>query len=123
MSEEMQARMFRRFGSGRSLARSILPHWEPLWSPEYVLDRMAAVSSSGHPMHHQAILDAESGRELVRYAGDNDNTFREWPLDDTLLGGRPLRLRVVDQDREGWGHINFGGIFVREESNRDGEAD
>lgn len=58
-----------------------------------------------------ALEDAKTGEELLRQAGRNHNTFEEIVIDTAKLRGRSVRIRVVDRSTEGWGHINFGGLF------------
>jgi len=44
---------------------SLAPHWEPVWSPEYALDRLFFLHEEGHPLHTRYIQTEE--RALFRY--------------------------------------------------------
>jgi len=61
---------------------------------------------------HVALLEAATGKEIARLAGINSNTFRGIVVDTSKHRGKKARIRVVDRATEGWGHINFGGIFI-----------
>jgi len=58
-----------------------------------------------------AITDAESGREIARYAGSNRNEVDSITFHSGENKGKTVRILVVDKATGGWGHINFGGIF------------
>lgn len=60
MAETMRARMFGRW-RGRSYRSLVLmPHWEPLWSGEYVLDRVASLHARGIPVSFQFLHATEA---------------------------------------------------------------
>ena len=60
---------------------------------------------------HEENPDGKLGKELIRFVGTETNNFQELPLDASKFLNRPLRIRIVDQSKEKWGHINFGGLF------------
>jgi levanase len=59
-----------------------------------------------------ALVDAESGEQLLRLAGTNSNRFEALPVDLSKYTGRQVRIRIVDRAKGSWGHINFGGLFA-----------
>ncbi|MBD3174934.1 MAG: hypothetical protein GF320_07125 [Armatimonadia bacterium] len=61
-----------------------------------------------------ALEDASTGEELFRFTGRDYNGLRPELLDTADLIGRHARVRVVDRRTDGWGHINFGGLFEAE---------
>ena len=54
----------------------------------------------------------EDGEEIVRLSGRNDNEMRPEALDAGPWAGKQAFVRIVDNARGPWGHINFGGLFV-----------
>ncbi len=58
-----------------------------------------------------AIVDGDTGEELIRVTGERSNVFRKIRVDCNEWKGRKARILVVDQSKESWGHINFGGIY------------
>lgn len=38
----------------------VMPHWEPLWTAEYILDRLHAYHKAGFPIHQQAVADYDN---------------------------------------------------------------
>lgn len=85
-------------------------------SPEFVLEhpRYVAHVSGGADKEttYVAIVDVATGNELVRLAGRKSNWFEAVALDVRPHVGKKVRIRVVDSATGGWGHINFGGLFV-----------
>jgi hypothetical protein len=85
-------------------------------SPVFTIDadRVVLQVSGGKDRRdtYVTVLEAETGDEIVRFAGNDDNTFCECPLEKTQYADKQLRIRVVDNATDGWGHINFGGVFV-----------
>lgn len=57
-----------------------------------------------------ALIDDATGQELARWTGHWSNVFRAHHY-GPVTESQKVRLRVVDQQTDGWGHINFGGIF------------
>ncbi|NLE37024.1 MAG: hypothetical protein GX621_03270 [Pirellulaceae bacterium] len=58
-----------------------------------------------------ALTDAETGKELTRLSGPDDTPLQRYILDCQKWQGKAVRLRIVDQSRRSWGHINFGGLY------------
>jgi hypothetical protein len=58
-----------------------------------------------------ALVDAQSGQELVRRTGKQDNTFQRVQVDCSDWTGKEVFIRIVDQAKAPWGHINFGGMY------------
>lgn len=84
-------------------------------SPTFTLDGSLYalyVSGGNRPeTEYVALVDADSGRELCRHTGRNTNRFSRLIVNWSQWKGRKVRLRIVDQYRQGWGHINFGGLY------------
>lgn len=62
-----------------------------------------------------AIIDAATGEELARFTGSNRNIVEPRKFKSAAFIGRNAIVRVVDKHIDGWGHINFGGIFKKGE--------
>ena len=58
-----------------------------------------------------SLIDDQTGEELARWAGNDNNAFQRKIFDARKHAGRTVRIRIVDRAKDGWGHINFGGIF------------
>jgi hypothetical protein len=58
-----------------------------------------------------SLVDAQSGEELVRRTGKQDNGLQRSQLDCTAWLGKEASIRIVDQATGPWGHINFGGMY------------
>ena len=41
--------------------QTVLPHWEPFWTPEYILDRLYAFYEAGLPMNNTSLAATDSG--------------------------------------------------------------
>lgn len=84
-------------------------------SPEFTLDvdRYLLLVSGGSDRKstYVTIVEADSGRELARFAGRQTNTLDPKHFESGSSRGRRVRIRIVDAAKGGWGHINFGGIF------------
>lgn len=89
-SEEMTAR-FSRMNS------KDLPHWEPLWTAEYVLDRLWQRYEKGKPVNSRAFPFRDPGflRHTRYYFGTLDNAFRRLGLnpDDIRFTRVSLKYR------------------------------
>ncbi len=70
-SEQLRARFFVRTAK----SRLIMPHWERLWSREYVLDRIAELHRRGVPLNVQSFF--ERGHEPSLYAAGTE-FFPTW---------------------------------------------
>ena len=85
-------------------------------SPPFVLqsDRYVLLVSGGSDRQnvYVALVEAESGREIVRATGRDHNTFQHVVVDTSKHLGTKARIRVVDRATESWGHVNFGGMFA-----------
>jgi dienelactone hydrolase len=58
-----------------------------------------------------ALVNADTGEELLRLTGRDDNTLEDVPVDTSEHIGEQAAVRVVDRATGPWGHINFGGVF------------
>lgn len=59
-----------------------------------------------------ALVDEETGDELLRVAHDHDdNRMSPEQIDVGHLRDRRVYLKVVDKAQGSWGHINFGGLY------------
>jgi hypothetical protein len=69
---------------------------------------MLVSGGSGEGEYIELIDDADN-RLFVAHGHDSEEMDkRTW--DVSMLSGRVLRIRIVDKEREGWGHINVGQI-------------
>jgi hypothetical protein len=62
--------------------------------------------------NYVAIVDAKTGKDLKRFYGTKDNTFKTHFFQALHHQGKTVRIEVVDQAKGPWGHINFGGIYI-----------
>lgn len=53
----------------------------------------------------------ERGEELARFTGSRSNLLARRLFSAASHKGKRVRIRVVDQATDGWGHVNFGGIY------------
>ncbi len=61
---------------------------------------------------HVALVDADTGLELTRISpAQPDNTLVPQLINTSPWLGRSIKVRVVDDSQDEWGHINFGGLF------------
>ena len=84
-------------------------------SPAFTLESegyILFVSGGNDPQKlYVALVEVETGKELARVSGDNTNTLKKTLVDCTGLKGKSARVRIVDESKAPWGHINFGGIY------------
>lgn len=90
--------------------RRALPHWEDIWSPEYVLDRIAEFHRRKFPLnfdwakqHGSALTD-----KAIRYFGSWDNALRR-------LGLNPAQIRLFRPTWRGyspWRRANQAAIVT-----------
>jgi ribosomal protein L37E len=87
-----------------STSMADFPHWEPLWTPEYVIDRLHHMHKRGVPLHSTAIQKAEPA--LLTTAM---RLFGAW--DEALAqAGVPVeatRLRQVAAPRDAASLVSF----------------
>lgn len=79
-------------------------------SPEFTLrgDRASFLVGGGrHANTYVALVDAQSGEELLTARGANTEIMQRIDWDVASLKGRRVRLRLVDQNMGGWGHVTF----------------
>ena len=81
--EELRARaMGRQLETGKKSECLLLPHWEPLWSPEYVLDRIAELHRQGHDLNAKYVADHDPVEEhAVRHFGSWDAALERVGID------------------------------------------
>ena len=41
------------------MENEVFPHWEPFWTPEYILDRLFAMNEAGIPMHFATVAQVD----------------------------------------------------------------
>jgi len=58
-----------------------------------------------------ALMDATTGTILWKATGNGSNNFGKARVNWSKFLGKRVRLRIVDQSKEPWGHINFGGLY------------
>jgi hypothetical protein len=90
---------------------SELPHWEPIWSAEYALDRVAHVYQLGYAMNHLNIRDLDPG--LTRAARDYHGG---WDFALRKIGLEPLDHRLNNEIK--WDKATI--IEMIQERHRDG---
>ena len=107
-SEIIRARMRAR------VAQLIIPHWEPIWSPEYVLDRVAEIHRMGMDVafHSIQIRDGGLGEAARRYFQDWDVVLRRVGLDPfkirkTIRPRMWTKARVLDELRASYKRGTF----------------
>ena len=86
--EELRSRLMgREPGTLRRSKRVLLPHWEPVWSPEYVLDRIAELHRQGHGLNMQHVSDHDPVADrAIRFFGSWDAALERVDID-------PARVR------------------------------
>ena len=84
-------------------------------SPAFTLDTADYVLfvSGGNDQQnlYVALVDAQTGDELVRRTGKQDNAFERVQVDCSAWIGKQAFIRVADKAVGTWGHINFGGMY------------
>ena len=59
-----------------------------------------------------SLTDADSGEELMRVTPlQEGNGLEPQLINASSYVGRRAKVRVVDDARGEWGHINFGGLY------------
>ena len=86
-------------------------------SPEFTVTvrEYAAYVSGGADFErlYLSLIDAETNQELRRIVNDVDsNVLQPHLIDTSDLSGRRVYLRLTDNADQGWGHINFGGLYT-----------
>lgn len=79
-------------------------------SPEFTITGDAAsflIGGGGHPGTYVALVDATSGEELLTARGKNAEIMMRVQWDVGPYRGRRVKLRVVDRETKGWGHVTF----------------
>ena len=96
LCEELRANLMRIGASRPSKSpRLALPHWEPLWTPEYVLDRTAELYRRNIPVNHEHLSKAEPiVSHGIQFFGSWDNVLVRVGLDpeEIRLSSSPRRL-------------------------------
>ena len=86
-SEERRAEMMRQ-GLRSGKARLLVPHWEPLWSDEYVLDRIVELHRLGFDMNCKAAFDTD------RVFAQARKRFGSWDAALQRAGLDPAEIRL-----------------------------
>ena len=76
-------------------ARTIVPHWEPIWSPEYALDRLSLLAEQGVALSREAVFQSEASLVFAveKYFGNWKEGLRRVGLDpDEICGLSPAEL-------------------------------
>jgi hypothetical protein len=78
-----------RLGQSKVRYQPVLPHWEVIWTPEYVLDRMSELHRKKFPMNFDWAHDHEKAllTQAIGFFGSWDNALRRIGLD-------PKRIRL-----------------------------
>ena len=102
VSESTRERLMNRFRSGAH--PDFLPHWEPVYTPEYVLDRLHTYAQLGYWMDHDNFSEVDVGliAAVSNYLGGNwDDGLRQIGLDPAEYRGH---IRDDDFTREQFRH-------------------
>ncbi|MBM3998623.1 MAG: DUF1080 domain-containing protein [Planctomycetes bacterium] len=65
------------------------------------------MNGGNHENTRVEMIREDTGDVFFRIAGTNDETMRPVIVDLRAHLGKPIRIRLVDENRGGWGHINF----------------
>ena len=67
--------------------RLLYPHWEPVWTLEYALDRLHYIYRAGHPCHVAALHDTEPGLfgVILKFFGSLDAAVTQLGLDPAAV--------------------------------------
>lgn len=107
MSEETRAKIFGVFSRRQTVrgTRALVPHWEPVWSPEYALDRLMYLHQQGHSIHWQHLYTAEKalGAYLLR-------TFDSYDCAVEAIGLDPKKVRHLPPAKS-WSRQNVLKAF------------
>lgn len=68
------------------------------------------------------IINASSGVILFRATGPNNEAMKRVYADLRPYAGAALRVRVIDEETEGWGHVNFDDFLLHDAEPAQGEA-
>jgi hypothetical protein len=100
MSETARAGMTRP----RSRKWHTLPRWEEIWTPEYVLDRMAELHRRNFPMNSYWVTRYEQALtgKAIQYFGSWDEALRRIDLDP-----EQIRLKAPTE------HLTAGQVIAR----------
>ncbi len=92
LSESLRAQMTR--------GRQLLPHWEPLWSGPYILDRIVELHRRRLPLHVLSMGAAEPATLAAahRYVGDWDVALARAGLDPSQIRRRPSSLHWTEEE-------------------------
>ena len=85
-SEERRAEMMRQ-GLRSEKARLLVPHWEPLWTDEYALDRIVELRRRGFDMNCKAVFDKD------RVFAQARKRFGSWDEALRRAGLDPVKIR------------------------------
>ncbi len=85
-------------------------------SPEFVIhgDRASFLASGGFipDSLYVGLLDAESKKVLLTGGGARGPQMKRTTWDVSKLKGRTVVLQVVDQSKDGWGHLTFDDFSI-----------
>ena len=111
VDEHFRAERMRNSRTGRGGVRRLLfTHWEPLWTPEYVLDRIHELHRCGFDVNFKAIYYRDTVAEQA------PRHFGSWDAALEAIGLQPDRIRL----RHIWGFWTpkriLRGILARKKS-------
>ena len=90
--------------------RDAVPHWEPIWSPEYVLDRMAELHRRNYPMNFRW-----AHRHEERLSGQAVSYFGSWDKALRRIGLDPSQIRLIPPcwpDQRPWWRAGKAAIIA-----------
>lgn len=64
-------------------------------------------ASGDHEETRVELVELETGKVFFRYSGVNSETLQQVVVDVSGLIGKEIFVRLVDEHRGGWGHVNF----------------
>lgn len=87
-----------------------------LRSPDFIVSDtayFALLSGGSDASVYFALVDVDTEREIRRIGNTaNSNAMQPHLIPTDQLIGRRVYVRIVDESKDGWGHINFGGLYT-----------
>ena len=60
---------------------------------------------------YAAVVDTKTNQEYLRLTGKNSNLLRPVLADCSSFVNKSVKVKIVDESKDPWGHINFDGIY------------
>lgn len=104
---------------GKGLVNTFLPNDGPtgtLTSPEFTITRDFIAFLIGGGNHAQTAIQLLIGEDVkMSESGENDEFLLPAFFDVTGFAGKKARLRIIDKETGGWGHVNIDQIVFTNE--------